>query len=171
MNEDAYQNDTDEDFISKSQLKREALQHLDLGREIVALQPKNLEKIPLDDDLRSAIDEARAITSNGARKRQLQYIAKILRNRDVSAIRAALDQIKEQSSSSNAAFRQCERWRERLLNEGSSALEDFITAFPAVDRQQLRQMIRNAQKEVNANKPPKVTRLLFQLIRELLLEE
>ncbi|MDO6462404.1 ribosome biogenesis factor YjgA [Granulosicoccaceae sp. 1_MG-2023] len=159
--------DDDEELISKSQLKREAHALLELGRAIVALQPANLEKIPLDDGLRQAVDQARAIKAHGALKRQHQYIAKLLRHTDVAPIEAAMERIRLQASQADAVFKQCEQWRERLLNDGNDAMQAFIDRFPQVERQQLRQLVRNAQREQSAGKPPKSARELFRLIRTL----
>lgn len=162
-------NDLNEDFedelISKSQLKRDAHALLDLGKEIVALQPANLKKIPLDEDLLEAINEARKIKAQIALKRQLHYIAKILRHRDVANIQAVMDSIRQQSSKTDTALKTCEKWRERLIGNESGALEEFISQHPTVDRQKIRQMIRNAQKEIENNKPPKWSRELFRYIR------
>lgn len=163
-NHDAFD---DEELISKSQLKREAHALFELGQAIVALQPANLEKVPMDERLRQAVDQARTIKAHGALKRQHQYIAKILRNSDVEPIQAAMDKIRLQASQADAVFKQCEHWRERLLTGGNDALQTFIERFPAVDRQQLRQLIRNAEREQKANKPPKSARELFRLIRAL----
>lgn len=159
--------DLEEELISKSQLKRDAHALLDLGKEIVGLQPANLKKIPLDEDLLEAINEARKIKAQIALKRQLHYIAKILRHRDVDDIQSAMDTIRQQSSKTDTALKTCEKWRERLLGNESGALEAFISEHPDVDRQKIRQMIRNAQKEMSNNKPPKWSRELFRYIRSL----
>ncbi|MCB1757002.1 MAG: DUF615 domain-containing protein [Gammaproteobacteria bacterium] len=171
MHNDRYEKDADDEtLISKSQLKREADELFELGKHLVALAPGNLQKIPLDNDLHAAIIEASKIRAHGALKRQQQYIAKLLRKRDVSDIRAALEQIRQQSAGDNALFKQCERWRERLLSEDDTALQAFIDKWPNVDRQQLRQLIRNAKKEIAAGKPPKSSRELFRLIRDSIQE-
>lgn len=164
---DEYDEFDDEELISKSQLKREAHALFELGQAIVALQPANLEKVPLEERLRQAVDQARNIKAHGALKRQHQYIAKLLRNAEVEPIQAAMEKIRLQASQADAVFKQCEQWRERLLNDGNEATQSFIDQFPAVDRQQLRQLIRNAEREQKANKPPKSARELFRLIRTL----
>lgn len=169
MNE-SYEEYDDEELISKSQLKREAAELTQLGKVLVALDAASLEKIPLDSQLRDAIGAARAIKSHGALKRQQQYIGKLLRNRDNTEVISAYEQIRQQSSSTNAVFKQSERWREQLLEDEKSSLQDFISRWPTVDRQKLRQLIRNARKEMAQNKPPKSSRELFRLIRETIEE-
>ncbi len=157
--------------VSKSQLKREADELFQLGKAIVALQAADLLRMPLDDDLRSAIDSARTIRAHGALKRQQQYIGKLLRQRDVTAIRDAIEKIRLHSSNLNTQFKLSEQWRDRLLTEGKVALEEFIRISPDVNRQQLHQMIRNARKETEAGKPPKWKRALFRFIRDVMEEK
>ena len=169
MNE-SYEEYDDEELISKSQLKREAAELTQLGKDLVALDAASLDKIPLDSQLRDAVDAARTIKSHGALKRQQQFIGKLLRNRDNTEVITAYEKIRQQSSSTNAVFKQSEKWRELLLEDEKSNLQDFINRWPAVDRQKLRQLIRNARKEMAQNKPPKSSRELFRLIRETIEE-
>ncbi len=166
-NKNDTQDDFEEELISKSQLKRDAHALLDLGKEIIALQPAHLKKIPLDEDLREAVDEARRIRANVALKRQLHYLAKLLRHKEVDEIQTAMDNIRQQSSKTDTTLKSCDKWRERLIGDENGALEEFISKHPDVDRQKLRQMIRNAQKEASSNKPPKWSRELFRYIRTL----
>ena len=156
----------DDELISKSQLKREAHELHDLGVKIVALQSKALETIPLEGTLLDAVHAARKITAFGGRKRQMQFIAKLLRHTEVDAIYDAMQKLAAKSSQTDATFKSCERWRERLLSDDNKALGEFIESYPAVDRQQLRQSIRNTKKEISANKAPKYFRELFKLLRE-----
>ncbi len=160
--------DIEETPVSKSQLKRDAAEIHDLGKQLVAMQAKNLQKIPLPDTILEAVNVARKISAHGGLKRQHQYIAKRLRQIDVSEITAALNKVRGQSSQTNAAFKSTEQWRERLLSEDKQALAAFINTYPQVDIQQLRQLIRFAQKEETQNKPPKYSRELFRLLRNLI---
>ena len=169
--DESYEEYDDEELISKSQLKREAAELTQLGKDLVALDAASLDKIPMDSQLRDAVDVARTIKSHGALKRQQQYIGKLLRNRDNTEVISAYENIRQQSSGTNAAFKQSEKWRELLLEEDkNSSLQEFIGRWPNVDRQKLRQLIRNARKETALNKPPKSSRELFRLIRETIEE-
>ncbi|MDF7648170.1 ribosome biogenesis factor YjgA [Candidatus Pantoea formicae] len=164
------QNEEDEDeeiiWVSKSEIKRDAEELKRLGAELVDLGKNSLDKIPLDEDLRAAIELAQRIKKEG-RRRQLQLIGKMLRARDEDPIRQALDKLKNRHNQQVALFHKLEQLRDRLIEKGDDAVAEVINLYPEADRQQLRSMIRNAQKEKAANKPVKSARQIFQYLREL----
>ncbi|RPD96230.1 ribosome-associated protein [Candidatus Pantoea deserta] len=162
------QEEEDEEIIwvSKSEIKRDAEELKRLGAELVDLGKNALEKIPLDQDLLDAIELAQRIKKEG-RRRQLQLIGKMLRARDVDPIRQALDKLKNRHNQQVALFHKLEALRDRLIDQGDEAMNEVLTLYPHADRQQLRSMIRNAQKEKVGNKPPKSSRQIFQYLREL----
>ena len=156
---------------SKSQLKREATALQELGEELVNLKPAHLADMPLSERLREAVDTARAITKHGGRKRQLQYIGKLMRSEDAEPIRAALERLREGNRFAAARLHRLEQWRERLIEEGDGALAELLDEGPALDRQQLRQLIRNAVKERATGKPAGAGRALFRFLRDALTED
>ena len=163
------ENDDDDDeiiWVSKSEIKRDAEELKRLGAELVDLGKNALDKIPLDDDLRAAIELAQRIKKEG-RRRQMQLIGKMLRQRDDEPIRQALDKLKNRHNQQVALFHKLEQLRDRLIEEGDDAVPDVLNLWPQADRQQLRSLIRNAKKEEEGNKPPKSSRLIFQYLREL----
>ena len=151
---------------SKSEIKRELLALQDLGKTLVDLTEKQLEKIPLDEKIRDQVLAARSM-QRGALKRQSQYIGKLLRSVDVSAIYKALDRLKNQDVERNAHFHRLEHLRDKLINNDQNAFTQLITEYPEADRQQLHQLIRSAQKEKELNKAPAAARALFKLLRDL----
>ena len=153
-------------WVSKSEIKRDAEELKRLGAELVDLGKNALEKIPLDQDLRDAVELAQRIKMEG-RRRQLQLIGKLLRQRDVEPIRQALDKLKNRHNQQVAFFHKLEQLRDRLIEEGDDAIAEVLGLWPDADRQQLRTLIRNAKKEKEGNKPPKSARLIFQYLREL----
>jgi ribosome-associated protein len=153
-------------WVSKSEIKRDAEELKRLGLELMELSKNSLDKIPLDEDLRTAIELAQKIKKE-ARRRQLQLIGKMLRSRDEEPIRLALDKLKNRHNQQVALFHKLEVLRDRLVAEGDEVVPDVLALYPEADRQQLRAMIRNAQKEKAANKPPKAFRQIFQYLREL----
>jgi len=153
---------------SKSQLKREVNALQDMGAAIVKLGAKDLAKIPLPDKLADAINEARRLNSHSALRRQMQYIGRLMRDIDPEPIQQALDAIRLCGQQSSARFHAIEQWRDRLINEGQPALNEFIGLNPQADRQQLRQLMLNATKEAAQEKPPKSARNLFRLLKEIL---
>ena len=153
---------------SKSQRKREMAALQDLGTELVDLAAAELARIPLPDRLSEAIAQARAITSHGARRRQLQFIGKIMRDIDPAPIRAALEKIRQHSARATAELHLIERWRDRIIGEGQAALNEFSGQYPGADRQRLRQLMLNARKEQERSLPPKSSRALFRALREVI---
>ena len=161
-------NDSDANLPpSKSQRKRDMHLLQKLGEELVALPLSQLQNIPLPDDLASAINEARKITSFGAKKRQLQYIGRLMRNVDPEPIQQALLAIKNQAHKSINQFHQLEQWRDWLIDEGVSLIDAAVLAFPGIDRQRLRQLIRNAQNEAKTDAPGVHARSLFRYLQEI----
>ena len=152
---------------SKTQQKKHMLALQDLGAELVALNEEQLASMTLPDSLREAVTAAKRITRFEARRRQLQYIGKLMRTVDAEPIRARLETWKSSSREHSARLHRIERWRERLLGE-EGALAEFIGDHPQADAQQLRALVRNTQRERAANKPPRSYRALFQLIRATL---
>lgn len=166
--DDFIEDDEEVTIISKSQLKRESQALQALGEELVRLPPQKLSTIPLPDNLAEAIRMARTIKAHGGFKRQLQYIGKLMRQIDADPIEQAMQEIRESSVQATAKLHRLEQWRERLIDEGDDALAKLLDEHPGADRQRLRQLIRNAQKEKQLNKPPKAARELFRYLRELL---
>jgi ribosome-associated protein len=165
-----FEHDEDEEiiYVSKSQLKRESHALQELGEELVELPAAKLEKIPLPEELAEAVALARRIKARGGRKRQLQYIGKLMRKLDEEPIRLAMSQLKSESARETAQLHQLEQWRDRLVAEGDAALAELLEQQPQADRQHLRQLVRNAQREIKQNKPPKSARELFRYLRTLL---
>lgn len=153
-------------WVSKSEIKRDAEELKRLGGELVELGKNSLDKIPLDEDLRAAIELAQKIKKEG-RRRQMQLIGKMLRSRDEEPIRTALDKLKNRHNQQVALFHKLEVLRDRLVEQGDDVIPEVFNLYPDADRQQLRAMIRNAQKEKATNKPPKAYRQIFQYLREL----
>ncbi len=169
--DDNLASDPDETPKSKSQLKRDMHALQVLGEELVNLSPEQFKKFKLPEALHDAVVEARRIHGRGALKRQLQYVGRMMRDVDPAPIREKLDALRGQSRQAAAQLHRIERWRDRLLEDGDHALEELVARHPDVDRQYLRQLMRNAGKEKLANKPPRSTRLLFRYLRELMEEK
>jgi len=165
--------ESDEDFnepvelVSKSQLRRDALEVKSLAARLIALSPSALAALPLDEPVRTAIAEARRIRSNVARKRQLQFVAKLLRREDPEPIADALAALDDGARQLSARQHRCEAWRDRLLESGDQALGELLRLRPDVDAPALRQFMRRAAQEVERARPPAAARSLFRLLREM----
>ncbi len=153
--------------VSKSQLKRDALEKKSLAAELIALGNKQFASAPLDEDLREEIRAARKISAHAARKRQLMFVAKRLRNSDTAEIEQYLEGLNTDASQLTQRHHRAENWRDVLINGGDDALAEFLRQRPDADRQALRQLIRNAKVELAAAKPPAAARSLFRMLRDL----
>lgn len=157
-------------WVSKTEMKEdmEALQKL--GEELVELKPSVLEKFPLSEDLAEAIKDAQRF-KNEAKRRQLQYIGKVMRNEDPEPIQAALDKVRNKHSQATAELHKLEQLRDRIVEDGDAAISEVVEAHPEADRQRLRQLARQANKEKKAGKPTKAYREIFQVLKELKQDE
>ncbi len=138
----------DEEFDlgpSKTQLKKASLALQDLGEALTQLSDQQLARLPLSEELTNSVQQARNMRANAARKRQIQFIGKLIRNNDSDAILAALEDLQAQSTNSHQLMQMAEHWSERLINE-PDALADFLNQYYQADRQQLRSLLRNCQK-------------------------
>jgi len=138
----------------------------EMGAALVALAPARLARIEMPDDLRGAVLEAQRLTRHEARRRQLQYIGRLMRDADPAPIRAALDALAGVNAEENARQHRLERLRERLLAD-EAVLTEIGAAHPGADLARLRQLRRGALQEREAGKPPKSFRELFRTLREL----
>jgi ribosome-associated protein len=157
----------DEDLISKSQLKRDSQALQDMGGQLVEMPEGQLSKFNLPENLKDAIYEARRLKNREGKRRQLQYIGKLMRTADISFIQETLDKMDHQSQTYRQHFQQLENWRERIINEGTSAIEALIEKYPQADRQQLRNLQRQASRELSQKKSPTAGRKIFAYLREL----
>ena len=163
---------------SKSQRKREARAHLVVAEQLGQTSDSVVDSMPLPDDLRRAVDELRGIKAHGARKRQLHYLAKLLRKEPetTEAITQALDLKAASGKQQNHQFHQIEAWRDRLLDKSDQisrdAVTEFAEQFPDTDIQSLRQLLRTCRKNLVFDEDSgrfsgsRHTRLLFSWLRE-----
>ncbi len=165
------QKDENSSLISKTQRKAEADQLQQIGKSLVALPDDRVKQLNLPEALYEAIVEAKRISSNGAIRRQMQYIGRLMRDIDSTPIVEQLAKWEGKNQEENARFHALERWRERLISEAATSSNDvlqaFVTQYPNDEIQRLRHLIRNAYQEQSNNKPPKSSRELFKLLREI----
>ncbi|WP_092992171.1 ribosome biogenesis factor YjgA [Thiohalomonas denitrificans] len=168
MNESDFESGIEEqpERPSKSHFKRESHTLLEAAHQLVDLPDAKLQLVPMPDDLRDAVELGRKIHKHGGRKRQIKYIGKLLRSMDAEPILEALETVDSRAAAVTARHHLAERWRQRLLDEGDQAVSEFVETYPQVDRQHLRQLIRNTRAERKAEKPPRHSRELFRLVRD-----
>ncbi len=156
-----------EERPSKSQRKREMAALQDLGVELVHLNPAQLARIDLPEALQEAIVEARRITDHEGRRRQLQYVGRLMRGVDAEPIARALAHVSGESRATVERMHRCERWRDRLLDD-DAALTELLASHPGIDAQPLRATIRAARRERATGAAPKHARELYRLLQQTL---
>ena len=157
--------ENDGEFASRTKKKQHVEELQKLGAALVALAPAQLAALAIPPELLDAVREAQRITSHEAKRRQVQFIGKVMRKLDPEPVRAPLATVAGQSAAARAQQRRLESWRERLIG-GDGALTEYASAHPGTDLQALRTLVRNARKEIAEAKPPRAQRELFRLLRE-----
>jgi ribosome-associated protein len=163
---------SDSDFISKSQKKRDMHELQAVGEQLIALSPDALKRIELPENLLTAVQEAKDIpvSKHTARKRQRQYVGRLMRNVDVAPIIEQLNALQAPSRKQIALLHLAEQWRERLLKD-DGALDAFIGEFPRAENVEIREMIAAARDDMARDKPPKHFRELYHVIHALIQEK
>lgn len=153
---------------SKSKQKREADALQQIGIGLIELSNAKLSALPLTEQLKEAVVEARSLKSHGAIRRQAQYIGKLMRAADGDAITNAYEQMLEEDKAQTANFHEVEQWREKLIAEGKSALTEFIATYPNAEPQQVRQLIKKAISEQEKSQHTGASKQLFRYLRSLI---
>ena len=156
---------------SKTQLKAEADEKQALGEALLTLRADLMARLDLPDKLLEAIKEAKKITNFEGRRRQMQFIGKLMRPLDADPIREVINEQLNGSAQLTLQLHLAEQWRDKLVLD-DEALSAWLTEYPATDAQQLRAMIRQARKDFKPGKPGeaprhgKSYREVFQLVKE-----
>jgi ribosome-associated protein len=157
------------DRPSKSELKRQSNELQKLGEQLIDAPRDRVKRVQMPDEVKDAILMCQTITNHDGRRRQLQYVGKMMRTLDeeeVAVIQRTIESWKGASRAETAALHALERRRDKLLAD-DKALTQLLEEHPELDVQQLRTLIRNARKEQAENKPPKAYREIFQILKDL----
>ena len=156
---------------NKTQIKKDMAALFALAEKLSHLSLAQLQTLELPEPILKGILQVASMPLTGARKRLLKYITGQLHKIDVTPMMDKLAKLENKSAHAAREHHQVERWRDRLLKEGDEALSELLEEFPEADRQHLRQLLRNAQKELSAGKPPKSSRLLYRYLKAIIISE
>ncbi len=158
--------DDDQDWISKSQLKRDSKELQNLGKKLTSFSADQLTKVPLNETMKDAIELAHKLSNKrGALKRHFQFIGKVLRSIDVEPILQAVEAIEDTDNSSKLIFKKMEYWRDRIVAEGDPAINECCDQHDNMDRQKLRQLSRNLKQAQTDEKKTRFARQIFKEIQ------
>ena len=161
--------DLDKDSVtSKTELKKDSKKIQQFGRKISELTINNIEAFKFPLNIYEATIDLKNLKSNSAKKRQVQYLGKLLREIDLTDALIVMKQLKVSSQREIQRNHIIEGWRDKLLSNNESITE-FVDEYPQIDRQSLRQAISNTQKEKKDNKPPKYSKQLFKLLKDIVI--
>jgi ribosome-associated protein len=160
--------ETEEEQRSKSARKREAASLQELGIKLSALPDQEIKALNLPDSLFVALRDLRRLPSHGAQVRQRQYIGKLMRDIDPEPVLAKLAERKQRHDLEIRQFQEIERWRDRLLSEPASGLDELLREYPQADRAALVKLLEKAERERLEQRSPVGARELFAFLRRLL---
>jgi len=152
---------------NKTQIKKDMAVLFALSEELSELSAAQVKYLELPDNIHKAVMEVSGMPHKGARKRLLKFITGQLNKIDIEPILEKLARMKNKSAHAVREHHIVERWRDRLISGGNDALTTFLSEQPDADRQQLRQLLRNVQKETEAGAPPKSSRLLYRYLKNV----
>ena len=154
---------------SRNELKQQMQDLQELGEAVASLPVDRLDKLKIDERLRDAIDELRRTRSFEGKRRQIQYIGKLMKHENPEPLREAVASFRVGSATDTLALHQAEYWRDQLL-AGDDALANWVKEYPATDVQQLRSLVRAARKDKlePGERHGRAYRDLFKLVKEQL---
>lgn len=157
----------DEELKSKTEIKREMHDMQDFAFKIINMSKHQRSRLPLTDELKDAMILADKIkTKHEALKRHTRYVAKVLLETDLEPIRHAIDVMANKHQQETAKHTRLEEMRDRVISEGNNFVEELISEYGTIERQKIRQLMRQAAKEVKAEKPAKYFKELFAYLKE-----
>jgi len=154
---------------SKSARKRQQLELQELGEQLIALNTDELRSLSLDERIETAIRNAGRIKSHGALRRQKQLIGKLMRDTDPAPIRAALVLLRVDEMHEKRLFAKAETWRDRVIKDGATALDEFAAATGTVDAD-LRSLLAELDVAFSERAEKTVRRKIFRRIHEILVK-
>lgn len=165
MNDELDENG-DEEYLSRSEKKRRSTARQKIGEDLACMPITAVRSFGLPAALVAAFEDYHQYSKHEAKRRQMQFIGKMLREIDITEIEARLNDYHAGRASATADFHHLEKLRDALMAEKADALGDMLEMYPAVDVQYVRQLVRNGKKEIAAGKPPKAARTLFRYLRD-----
>ncbi|TMO66869.1 ribosome biogenesis factor YjgA [Pseudoalteromonas aurantia] len=158
-------------YVSKSELKRDAQQYQQLALDLASMAKKQRDKLPLTDDLLQAMIVADKIRAKSeAYRRHINYITKTLRTTEnIAEIEAAIDLMLNKNNQADVLLNKIEIIRDELIQQGDDKVNELLAEYPELERQKMRQLVRQAKKEASAEKPVKGYKELFQYLKEAMM--
>ncbi len=154
-------------YVSRTELKRDAKELQILSLELANLNVKQRQQLPLNEEIDAALRLADKIKGkHDAFNRNIRFLARLLATIDLDAVKVGLDKINNKHSQELLKVSRLEDIRDSLITEGDEKIEQLLAEYQDFDRQRMRQLVRQAAKEVKLEKPGKSFRELFKYLKE-----
>ena len=161
-------NEDDDDFVSKSAKKRDMNVIHDLATHLVELSQGDFDSLSLDEDLRREIVLARKVSAHGAKRRQVRFLSQYISQMEHGSVQKAVADLKRKNDTGVARFHELEKLRDQLIAGDESAIGALLERFPGADRQEIRTLQRNAQKQGKSpGGAPRAARAIFRYLKEV----
>jgi ribosome-associated protein len=157
----------DDDGKSRTQKKNEDRALQELGKQLVGLSSEQLANIDVPEELLKAVMVARKTKKRGAKRRQIQYIGRLMRDIDAEPLRNALENIRRGDLDKARSFHRIEQWRDAIKAGEEQVIEEVLASCPDAERQRLTQLARNARDDAQKGKGVKSSRVLFRYLNEV----
>jgi ribosome-associated protein len=156
----------DEELKSKSEVKREMIQLQIFGQSLIDLSKHQRSKIPFTEEIKDALILADKIKNkHEALRRHVRHLARMLSEADLEPIKHALDVMANKHQQETAKFIKLEKMRDDVIDQGNDFIEALLSEHESMERQKLRQLVRQASKEKNAEKLGKYYKELFDYLK------
>ncbi len=152
---------------NKTALKKEFQALQILATQLIQLPESKIKQFPLSENTIDSIQQSAKITSKNALRRHIRYLAKQLAKEETDQIRVYFEKVADQQTRNSQFFHQLEYWRDRLINQDANVMDEIIKQYPKLDRQYLRSLVRQANKEQAQKQAPKSARKIFKYLREI----
>ena len=159
-------NELGDEAPSRSQLKRESAAVQELGEELCKLPGQVLIDLGVDEELREAIIVWQKTATHEGKRRQMQYVGRLMRNVDTRRLFTAWRKFKADGAASAKALHEIEELRQRLIDNAPGVWSEVFSKFPDIDKHELEHLVKEAKEEQKAGKPPRAFRAVFRLLRE-----
>ena len=157
----------DDDGKSRTQKKYEDRALQELGKQLVGLSSEQLANIDVPEELLEAVMVARETKKRGAKRRQMQYIGRLMRHIDAGPVRNALENIRRGDLDKARCFHKIEQWRDAIKAGEDQVIEEILAGCPDAERKRLTQLARNARDDAQNGKGVKSSRVLFRYLKEV----
>lgn len=153
--------------LSRTKKKQLAKEVERIAEQLAEMSEKALAQLTLSEEVAAEVEEARATRGRGSHKRQVKYLAGMLRKQEeeLQRLLPQLQQLDQVARGEKQEFHRWERLRDRLCDEKSfdAAFAEMLDTYPQVDRKAIARLARS----VHQHGDRRAYREIFKRLRDL----